>query len=523
MPLPTPPAPPLGFVPAAPLVPVAGGVAPFVAPAAASAAVSVQGAAVAVIAGVAAGLGAAGLADLLQPSPPTAPGSGMAPGVNPAPSWGSHNGPQRSPQPTVPVVGSGSSTCTSSGFIGRPGFTTWVSYQPVATGTRPSDCSALATALPALQFAVGGMPIGVIYQGSGSGACGPPYSLGAYLVLADGSQLQLAHASGGGGAWVLNLNLTFSTNDPEPIPVLGGGEGPSPWTPTDPINPDTAAPPTVPPSPAGSPAPFGSSPVGLGAAAGLTAAAAAASAGSVGTAQPGGDPVPLAPAHTPAYVPAAVPWISPQTQPATTPRPALAPGRTPTRTPAEPGTAPGTFPSTDPTRPAAPVVPGIGVAPPALRPVPSTPPGQVIPWPGARPIPGTGLAPRPDLPGIAQELGRIERKLEQMNTPRSPVLGPDGPLDLIELLKSLYEILSNLTGGTVYRLDSPCEVNEQGQKLEPIEIEVPGSLQPFGSITARLDALAELLQVHKNLKQPSCKGIKPTGEWVSVQFEEFFP
>jgi len=39
-------------------------------------------------------------------------------------------------------------------------------------------------------------------------------------------------------------------------------------------------------------------------------------------------------------------------------------------------------------------------------------------------------------------------------------------------------------------------------------------------VVKRLDALAELLQHHKTLKQPSCKNPSPVGEVVTVQFEE---
>ena len=55
--------------------------------------------------------------------------------------------------------------------------------------------------------------------------------------------------------------------------------------------------------------------------------------------------------------------------------------------------------------------------------------------------------------------------------------------------------------------------------MPPVVVEVPGALTSFGAILNRLDALAQLIQVHKDLKQPGCKH-KPTGEWVTVQFEE---
>jgi hypothetical protein len=35
----------------------------------------------------------------------------------------------------------------------------------------------------------------------------------------------------------------------------------------------------------------------------------------------------------------------------------------------------------------------------------------------------------------------------------------------------------------------------------------------------RMDALAQLIQVHKDLKQPNCR-FKPQGEFVTVNFEQ---
>ena len=46
------------------------------------------------------------------------------------------------------------------------------------------------------------------------------------------------------------------------------------------------------------------------------------------------------------------------------------------------------------------------------------------------------------------------------------------------------------------------------------------SIGADAQVIKRIDALAELLQHHKNLKQPSCKNPAPVGEVVTVQFEE---
>lgn len=55
--------------------------------------------------------------------------------------------------------------------------------------------------------------------------------------------------------------------------------------------------------------------------------------------------------------------------------------------------------------------------------------------------------------------------------------------------------------------------------LPPVEVEAPGASSQFEVLLNRFDALAELIQVHKNLKQPGCKH-KLAGEIVSVNFEQ---
>lgn len=209
----------------------------------------------------------------------------------------------------------------------------------------------------------------------------------------------------------------------------------------------------------------------------------------------------------------------PQTQPEIVPvQPGPARPAVPAVSPAKPRTIapwllPGAIPATQ-TRSDGSLVPT--TAPPVV----ATNPGAVVPWPGAAAIPGTGLAPAPTLQGIAQEVGRIERKLEVMNTPNAPGNLID-KFDLLrDLIGPLVEAFLSSTSGTTYTMDSPCEVDAEGFKLPAVEVEAPGALTYFGLVLNRLDALAELLQVHKNLKQPNCRQKPPTGEFVTVNFEE---
>jgi hypothetical protein len=159
---------------------------------------------------------------------------------------------------------------------------------------------------------------------------------------------------------------------------------------------------------------------------------------------------------------------------------------------------------------------------PTPVPVPTTDPGSIVPWPGAAPIPGTGPAPAPTLDGIAKEVGRIERKLEVMNTPNAPGNIVDQIGNLQDLIGPIVELILAATSGTVYTLDSPCEVDDDGNRLPAVAVEAPGGLTQFGAILNRIDALAELLQVHKDLKQPNCRGadVPVGGEFVTVNFEQ---
>ena len=106
-----------------------------------------------------------------------------------------------------------------------------------------------------------------------------------------------------------------------------------------------------------------------------------------------------------------------------------------------------------------------------------------------------------------------------MNTPKSGQNGFENLAELLGLLEQIWEMLTSLTAGTTYTLDSPCEVNDAGIKVPPIEIEAAGATNAFGVLMNRTDALAKLIQAHKNLKQPGCKH-KLAGEIVTVNFQQ---
>ena len=70
-----------------------------------------------------------------------------------------------------------------------------------------------------------------------------------------------------------------------------------------------------------------------------------------------------------------------------------------------------------------------------------------------------------------------------------------------------------------YILSSPCEKDEQGDRIE-YQVPILATQNKFDAIYERLDALADLIQTHKDLKQPICRGTQPTGQPVTVNFTQ---
>lgn len=227
-------------------------------------------------------------------------------------------------------------------------------------------------------------------------------------------------------------------------------------------------------------------------------------------------------------------------EPKTLPEPAKAPPVV-VPLPYAPPAAPEAKPTREPTpaRPARPVV-----APPVTRPAPVAPAatprtttptttaGQVQPTPqlppvqtpttvhvvNGTPIPANGPQATPQ--GIAQELGRIESKLARLLNP-NPRGGPDltDRLGLIwSAIQAIAEIINSASAGGEYRINSPCVLDENGQRIDRV-VEFDGALTAFGVLQNRIDALAALLQEHKDLKQPICRETPATGgQAVTVNF-----
>jgi hypothetical protein len=432
-------------------------------------------------AGVALGFGLVAGAELLFPRP--------LGGQNPQ-GWGTQNGPEHASTQTLPENFTGSITgqysptgtnviTTSGKYIGKlwngTGINCPVRELPLSPGTSTQP---------------GGIS-GFEVQLIGGASCqGTAWEVRLNAIRAtDGVKLGLAFASGGGG-WTgieASVSITSTAADRLNVEESLAPAITTPWLGVpDPIQIENYLAPEPLPLPAYVPQP--------------------ATVPAVPDAEPVTQPEPATPAEPPLRiapplpVPSSPPWVSPSW-----------PGSIP-------GSVPGQFPS-NPTQPTQTTEPDGTVTPTEPDPVTQTQPDTIVPWPGAPSIGGTGAAPEPTLEGIAQEVGRIEQKIDLMNTPTSPG-------NLIDLLgearrlgQAIWELLTSLSAGTTYTLDSPCEVDDEGVKLPPIEIEAPGSTNAFGVLMNRTDALAELIQAHKNLKQPGCKH-KLAGEIVTVNFQQ---
>ena len=164
-----------------------------------------------------------------------------------------------------------------------------------------------------------------------------------------------------------------------------------------------------------------------------------------------------------------------------------------------------------------------GVAAPAAAPPPATTPaGRKVVGSAAKPVIIDPAQVPETMAGIAAEVGRIESKVGSLLQRPEQDLGAvlERFLLLQGLLQQLWDYLQSIDGAGNYSLDSTCEVDEDGAKRPPVAVDFPQSTGSTAAITKRLDALASLIQVHKDLKQPSCKHPRPGGEAVTVNFSE---
>jgi hypothetical protein len=147
------------------------------------------------------------------------------------------------------------------------------------------------------------------------------------------------------------------------------------------------------------------------------------------------------------------------------------------------------------------------------------PVGVVIPWPGAKPVGGAANSPPPTLPGIANMVGQIEGKLDQIGGRKS---GPS----LEELMEKLGELLGDKEPAYpagAYGMPRQCEYDERGILLPPLYATWSAGSGVMRRLEAKIDALAVHIENHKMIKQPVCppsRSAPPIGQPVTVTFEE---
>jgi hypothetical protein len=116
------------------------------------------------------------------------------------------------------------------------------------------------------------------------------------------------------------------------------------------------------------------------------------------------------------------------------------------------------------------------------------------------PIGDPANRPRPTLEGLAEITGKLEEKLVIVGRPGN---GGNGGGDLGALAQVLA-LLQRQIGGDSYYLQGPCERGPDGALLPPAEVPIPAANDTLSGVLFRLDALAALLQAHKDAGQPTC-------------------
>jgi hypothetical protein len=235
-----------------------------------------------------------------------------------------------------------------------------------------------------------------------------------------------------------------------------------------------------------------------------------------------------------------VPPIKPSTNPPTKPSPTPDKQRAPF-----PDTPPFRQPDPTPTTPKPQEAPKIAPLPflplpnPSTTPKPSNPTntqpqGGLVPAPKSAPAVTpttahfignkkvTANGPQPTMTGISQELGRLESKLTTAIKNNDDII--DDLFNLLQRtqqLKNLIDSLFDSEAQKFFTITSPCETDAEGNRIE-FKSTIAASNDRIGAVINRLNAIADLLQHTKNLKQPACPRERNivTGEPVTVNFQQ---
>ena len=135
----------------------------------------------------------------------------------------------------------------------------------------------------------------------------------------------------------------------------------------------------------------------------------------------------------------------------------------------------------------------------------------------------SNTGPQPSLDGIAKEVGRIESKLASVMKSTAAKDGPewDEILGVLRFLKTIFDGITDDEPQSAYQISSPCELDDQEQRII-FASTIAASTDKFGAIINRINAVADLLQHSKNLKQPLCPGQRfpVSGQAVTVNFTQ---
>lgn len=230
-------------------------------------------------------------------------------------------------------------------------------------------------------------------------------------------------------------------------------------------------------------------------------------------------PVPPVPLPSPAPVPAPLP------EPGDPPLPEILPKPDDPTLPARPVAPPVPAPPLPvtpapqpPVRPAAPPAPGapalpgqspgsggapdVGpIAPPVAVPLPPAPRPDWEEGFGDSVIGHPSERPAPTLEGLAEITGKIEQKLRIIHDRQGDGAPPVPGQDYAQLV---WEILSGAYPPGSFLLVPPCDRLPDGTMAPPVEVPWPGGVGPLAELNEKIDALASLLQAHKDQGQPVC-------------------
>jgi hypothetical protein len=123
---------------------------------------------------------------------------------------------------------------------------------------------------------------------------------------------------------------------------------------------------------------------------------------------------------------------------------------------------------------------------------------------------------------MAQELGRLERKAEMLleRTPDSDGADLLRQILLSELQNAIRDAIKDLFNDRPagsYELYPACPPAGGSGPAPPDVVEWTASTNPLVDLAKRVDALALLIQFHKNMGQPICR-TPITGAPVTVNF-----